>query len=137
DGWEVRFGLNPRNDLDATRDPDRDGVDNRNEFLTRSNPRAADTNHDGVIDGSDDPDGDGVPTAVEQNLGLDPARADTPPSQREPSRGGQDATTPGPSADVLLAAHRSGVELDEPAATDGALDSDGDGLPNAVELRLG
>jgi hypothetical protein len=137
DGWEVGFGLNPRNDLDAGRDPDHDGVDNRNEFLTRSNPRAADTNHDGVIDGRDDPDGDGIPTAVEQDLGLDPARGDTPPSRREPARGVADATMPGPSADVLLAAHRTGLDLNEPAASDGALDSDGDGLPNAVELRLG
>jgi hypothetical protein len=138
DGWEVRFGLNPRLDLDAIRDPDRDGVDNRNEFLVRSNPRSADTNGDGVIDGRDDPDGDGIPTAVEQALGLDPAKADTPPAQRDAGHGVQDATMPGPTADVIEEAHKTGLSLpDAPAATDGSLDSDGDGLPNGVEVALG
>jgi len=138
DGWEVRFGLNPRLDLDAVRDPDRDGVDNRNEFLVRSNPRAADTNNDGVIDGRDDPDGDGIPTAVEQQLGLDPARTDTPEGLREPVNGTRVIDSPGPTADVIEAAQKTGAApVAPPASTDGALDSDGDGLPNALEIQMG
>src|SRR3954453_15298531 len=38
DGWEVRFGFDPRTRGDIHPDDDRDGVDNRNEYLVRSNP---------------------------------------------------------------------------------------------------
>jgi hypothetical protein len=139
DGWEAANGLNPRLDLDAVRDADNDGVDNRNEFRVRSNPRDADSNADGIGDGQDDTDGDGVPNAVEQKLGLDPATGTTPPSHREPVRNASADGTPEPSPDVVVNAVKTGGAGNAPAASgdDGALDSDGDGIPNAIEVRLG
>jgi hypothetical protein len=139
DGWEVANGLNPRLDLDAVRDSDSDGVDNRNEFRVRSNPRAMDSDGDGVKDGQDDTDGDGLPNAVEQKLGLDPASSSTPPSRREPVRNAGSDDTPEASPDVVVNAVKTGGAGSAPTALgdDGALDSDGDGIPNALEVRLG
>ena len=68
-------------------DPDRDGLSTPRERELGTNPRAADTNADGLDDGaavalglsatSLDMDGDGVVNAVERGQGIDPFRADT------------------------------------------------------------
>ena len=44
----------------ANRDPDRDRVDNRNEFRQRTNPRDRDSDNDGRPDGREDRDRDGL-----------------------------------------------------------------------------
>jgi thrombospondin type 3 repeat protein len=139
DGWEVANGLNPRLDLDAVRDPDSDGLDNRNEYLVRMNPRSTDSNADGISDGATDSDGDGLPNAVEQTLGLDPAAGSTPPSRREPVRNATSLSMPEASPDVVVQAVKTGGAGSAPTAPgdDGALDSDGDGIPNALEVKLG
>src|SRR4051794_28208951 len=137
-GSEARYHLNARSDLDATTDPDRDGVDNVNEFRTGTDPRVADTDHDGIPDGRDDSDHDGLPNAVEQELGLDPSRSSTPPLDRDFARTARNVQAPAPTADVQAAsdpAVQPATVGDKP--TDGALDSDGDGIPNALEVRMG
>ena len=138
DGWELRFGFNPRNDLDANGDPDHDGVSNVNEYRVGSDPRVADSNHDGVTDGRDDADRDGLPNAVEQRLGLDPSQQATPPRDRDLTRTARAVDAPAPTSDVQAAgdvAVQPATVGDRP--TDGALDSDGDGLPNALEVKMG
>src|SRR3954470_1788983 len=128
DGWEVKFGLDPRNAGDAHRDGDRDGVDNRNEFLIRSNPARRDSNRDGIEDGDDDPDGDGIPSDLQHPLGLDPAAPVT-------SNGTGRIDIPLPAADVVVAKPTTVMALHVP--DDGSRDSDGDGLPNALEVKMG
>jgi hypothetical protein len=140
DGWEIRFGLNPRLDLDANADPDRDGVSNANEYRLGTNPHVADSDHNGVADGRADADGDGLPNAVEQRLGLDPTDGLTPPKERVATRTALNANAPAPTSDVLAAAAfaaEAPTIATAPAATDGTLDSDGDGLPNALEVAMG
>lgn len=56
DGWEVQHSLSPLsingNDGDAG-DPDGDGVDNLNEYNMGTNPNAADSDNDGLLDGEE------------------------------------------------------------------------------------
>ena len=139
DGWEVRFHLNPRQDLDANQDPDHDGVSNLNEYRLGTNPRLVDTDGNGIPDGQGDQDGDGLPNAVEQKLGLDPTDGLTPPKERVVTRTALNAITPAPTRDVLAAAAfaASTPTVAKTPTTDGTLDSDGDGLPNALEVQMG
>ena len=52
DRWERRYGLSVRVN-DARRDADGDRLTNVREYLSRTNPRRADTDRDGVADGAD------------------------------------------------------------------------------------
>jgi hypothetical protein len=139
DGWEVRFGLNPRLDLDANADPDHDGLSNLNEYRLGTNPRLVDSDHNGIPDGEGDFDGDGLPNAVEQKLGLDPTDGLTPPKERVLTRTALNAPTPAPTRDVLAAAAFAAAQptVASTPTNDGTLDSDGDGLPNALEVLMG
>ena len=53
DRWERAHGLKVARD-DARRDPDRDGLRNLAEYRARLDPRDADTDDDGVLDGAED-----------------------------------------------------------------------------------
>jgi hypothetical protein len=139
DGWEQRFRLNARLDLDAATDSDHDGLSNINEYRLGTSPRLIDTDHNGVPDGQGDVDGDGLPNAVEQRLGLDPTDGLTPPKERVATRTALNASAPTATRDVLAAAAFAAAEpaVASTPRTDGALDSDGDGLPNALEVAMG
>ena len=50
DVWEDANGFNKSSPLDATRDADGDGLNNRDEFLAGTNPRVADSDGDGIND---------------------------------------------------------------------------------------
>src|SRR3954470_19776717 len=139
DGWEQRFRLNARLDLDAATDTDHDGLSNINEYRLGTSPRLIDTDRNGVPDGQGDVDGDGLPNAVEQKLGLDPTDGLTPPKERVVTRTALNASAPTATRDVLAAAAFAAAasSVAKTPTTDGTLDSDGDGLPNAVEVQMG
>jgi hypothetical protein len=59
DKWEHKFHLSTHH-KSAKGDPDKDGLNNRGEFKSKTNPRRADTDRDGVNDANDDQDDDGV-----------------------------------------------------------------------------
>lgn len=50
-GWESKYGLNPRDPADALDDPDSDGLINLKEFMYGTNPANPDTDKDGYLDG--------------------------------------------------------------------------------------
>jgi len=75
DGWEVMYGLNPLDPMDAHMDPDGDGLTNLEEYVHKTNPRMFDTDGDGISDGWEilhglDPlspfDGGGVRSLLEE-----------------------------------------------------------------------
>ncbi len=51
DAWEFEHGLHAMNAADATLDADGDGLSNRDEYFMKTNPRLADTDGDGLLDG--------------------------------------------------------------------------------------
>ena len=51
--WELQYKLNPLNRSDAAGDPDGDGLTNREEYRLGTNPRIADTDGDGALDGAE------------------------------------------------------------------------------------
>ena len=53
DGWEVTFGLNPKDSTDASSDLDGDGLSNLDEYRAHTNPTASDTDHDIIPDAID------------------------------------------------------------------------------------
>jgi hypothetical protein len=76
DKWEKHFHLSLHKNQ-AQRDPDRDRVDNANEFREHTNPRSRDTNHNGRPDGREDRDRDHLNNAAEDATGNDPIDRDT------------------------------------------------------------
>jgi hypothetical protein len=76
DKWEQKFHLSTHA-KSAKGDPDKDGLNNLGEFRSRTNPRKADTNGNGVNDANDDQDNDGVDNADEMGEHTNPADPDT------------------------------------------------------------
>jgi hypothetical protein len=76
DKWEKKFHLSTHRN-NANGDPDKDGLTNLGEFRSRTNPRKADTNGNGVNDANDDQDGDGVENQDEVHNGTNPCDRDT------------------------------------------------------------
>jgi len=86
DSWEKHNNLSLKV-KQAKRDPDRDKLNNRDEFKYKTNPRKADTDGDGLKDGAEidegtdprnpDTDGDGLKDGMEVNIGYDPTDPDT------------------------------------------------------------
>lgn len=87
DDIEIREGLDPNNPADALDDPDRDGLNNRDELQRGTNIRNPDTDSDLIQDGEEvipgrdgyitnplvaDTDGDGVPDGIEVATGSNP-----------------------------------------------------------------
>jgi hypothetical protein len=76
DKWEKKFHLSTHK-KSAKGDPDRDGLNNMGEFRSRTNPRKADTDNDGVNDANDDQDKDGVDNQEEMQEHTNPCDRDT------------------------------------------------------------
>src|SRR4051812_34139919 len=76
DKWEHKFHLSTHH-KSAKGDPDKDGLNNRGEFKSRTNPRKADSDRDGINDANDDQDDDGVDNRDEQREGTNPCDRDS------------------------------------------------------------
>ena len=91
DWWEEKYGFDFLSPVDATLDPDNDGLDNLGEFSAGSNPHLPDTDSDGmpdaweakngtlpfIVDTLEDPDSDGLVNVEEYRHGTNPLVADT------------------------------------------------------------
>ncbi len=76
DRWEKKHDLSLKV-KQTRRDQDRDGLRNRNEWRSRTDPRDADGDDDGVADGDEDGDRDHVDNDNEQDEGTNPGERDT------------------------------------------------------------
>src|SRR4051794_40288301 len=76
DKWAKRHHLGNGAGM-AKADPDKDGLTNRAEFRSNTDPHKADTDGDGVGDASEDPDGDHVDNGNEAREHTNPRRADS------------------------------------------------------------
>ncbi|PTL59650.1 hypothetical protein [Paraconexibacter algicola] len=76
DRWERSHQLSTRSD-DSARDTDRDGLSNRGEYLSGTDPRDRDSDDDGVRDAREDRDRDGVSNAREMRDGTSPCDRDS------------------------------------------------------------
>jgi hypothetical protein len=76
DRWERKHKLSVKKN-DAANDPDRDGLRNLAEYRSKTNPRKADSDRDGLLDGHEDRDRDRVDNANEDRERTDPSRKDS------------------------------------------------------------
>jgi hypothetical protein len=76
DKWEKKFHLSTHK-KSGKGDPDRDGLTNRGEFKSKTNPRKADSDGDGIKDATDDQDHDGVDNSDELRDGTNPCDRDS------------------------------------------------------------
>jgi hypothetical protein len=112
DAWESVMGLNPydngtlgetaaglaNGDGGPLGDPDKDGLNNINEYRSNTNPKDRDSDGDGIDDALEDFDGDGVVNATEQGLGSRPDLVDTDDDGRDDNEEQGAETNPaGPS----------------------------------------
>jgi hypothetical protein len=112
DRWERHFGIALTKKAGAA-DPDHDGLSNAGEFASHTNPKVADSNHDGVSDANEDPDRDRVDNGNEVRERTNPLKPDTNNNHRK---------------DGLEDADRDGLDnADEDASGNDPIDSDTDG----------
>lgn len=156
DGWEVGHGLNPLSstgDDGADGDVDDDGLTNGQEQYWGTDPRSSDTDGDGLTDSYEvwhgidprnvDTDGDGLTDSYEVDHGLNPSSGDTDgdgmPDGWEVgnnlnprSAEGRDGASGDSDCDGLCNYDEFQLECDP-----NAVDSDGDGLSDFLEIRNG
>lgn len=152
DDWELSSGLDPTNPADATLDSDGDSLINLREFVARSNPQAADTDGDGLLDGAEvdihgtnpaaaDSDSDGLDDTEELSRGTDPRLADTDGDGLTDAAEIETALTnpldPDSDDDGASDGWELEFALDPRDSQDGAEDNDSDGLTNAEEFAAG
>ena len=118
-------------------DFDRDGLKNIDEFRCGTNPRRADTDKDGVIDGLEDPDGDGLVNIAEIDSKTNPRRADTDKdgikdADEDPDK---DGLTNG--QEYLCDTNPRRADTDKDGIKDADENPDADGLTNAEEFAQG
>lgn len=70
----------------ARKDLDRDGLSTWAEWRSRTNPRKADSDRDGLADGREDRDRDGLTNAFELTARTDPGKADSDGDRRRDGR---------------------------------------------------
>jgi len=107
DAWEDLHGLNKADPSDAALDADNDGLKNVDEFKNRTDPKVADTDGDGLLDGVEtgtgiwvsaqntgtfptkpDTDKDGLLDGVETNTGIFVSKTDTGTNPHSPNTDG-------------------------------------------------
>jgi hypothetical protein len=76
DKWEHKFHLSTHH-KSGKGDPDRDGLNNRGEFKSKTNPRKRDSDGDSINDANDDRDHDGDSNRDEVEHGTNPCDRDT------------------------------------------------------------
>ncbi|MEH6907069.1 hypothetical protein [Neobacillus drentensis] len=76
DDWQKRYHLGSGKSI-ATKDFDKDGLNNLQEYQLNLNPKLKDTDKDRLPDSKEDNDKDGLTNALEYKLKLNPASVDT------------------------------------------------------------
>lgn len=126
DRWEQRHKLSIKV-KSASKDNDRDGLTNLGEYRSKTDPRDADSDEDGVEDADEDRDSDDVDNADEMRAGTDPRERDSDDDGTED--GDEDSDHDGMSN---AAESQSGHDpSDEDSDDDGT--EDGDELSGVVE----
>jgi hypothetical protein len=132
DRWERSYGLSVKT-ANANADPDRDRVDNRNEYREGTSPVRRDSDRDRTGDGREDSDGDGLSNTAEDRSGNDPRNPD---SDGDGVGDGQEHA----GTVVSLAGNRLTISLATGGTLSGALTDDTDigcGSENEAELIQG
>ena len=121
DRWAKRHHISSHGKAAAKQDPDKDGLNNRAEYLSGTDPHKADSNGNGVPDANEDTDHDGVDNGNEIRERTNPRVKDT---NHNGVKDGQEDTD-----------HDRLNNTGEDQAGDDPMnpDSDGDGVPDGQE----
>jgi hypothetical protein len=130
DAWEIINQLDPESDSGddgASGDVDGDSLSNLSEYFSECNPRAQDTDQDGLLDTQEDADSDGLTNLREQDLATRPDLVDTDDDGLSDSAEFQNGSNP---------VDANSPPTDRAMAFDGGL-NDYVRIPDSVNQRLG
>lgn len=136
DEWQLKYHLGFGKNI-ATKDTDRDGLNNLLECKLSLNPLSKDTDKDKILDGNEDNDSDGLTNLQELKLKLNPASPDTDGDGVKDSEEDSDQDELTTKQELIVGANPLVSDTDKDKILDGNEDKDRDGLTNEVEFNLG
>lgn len=136
DEWQQKYHLGFGKNI-ATKDADKDGLNNLFEYKLTLNPLSKDTDKDKIADGSEDNDGDGLTNLQELKLKLNPLSTDTDGDGIKDSDEDSDQDQLTIKQELIVGTSPLVSDSDKDKILDGNEDKDRDGLTNEVEFSLG
>jgi hypothetical protein len=136
DEWQQKYHLGFGKNI-ATKDTDKDGLNNLLEYKLGLSPLSKDTDKDKVPDGNEDNDSDSLTNLQELKLKLDPLSADTDRDGIKDSEEDNDQDALTTKQELIVGTNPLVSDSDKDKILDGSEDKDRDGLTNEVEFSLG
>jgi hypothetical protein len=134
----VVVGSLPASALASSSDPDKDGLPSTWERdYSKTNPKKADTDKDGIKDGSEDPDRDTLTNRMEYLAGMRPRRADTDRDGIRDDKEDTDKDGLKTRFEFYAGTRPKLKDTDKDGLRDDREDPDKDGLTNKTEQTRG
>jgi hypothetical protein len=136
DAWQKQYHLGYGKQV-ATKDHDRDGLTNTQEYQLRLNPTKSDSDRDGIKDGKEDADRDLLTNQQEYTAYLNPLKKDSDQDGISDDKEDQDQDRLTTREEFIVGTQPLKKDSDRDGITDNEEDRDQDTLLNEDEFELG
>lgn len=135
DDWQAKYHLGYGKPV-ATKDNDKDGLNNIQEYQLNLNPISKNTDKDKLLDGQEDNDKDGLMNQQELQAKLSPLTADTDKDGVGDAEEDNDSDELNTKEEFAAGTNPIKTDSDKDGLADGEEDEDKDELENSVEFDL-
>lgn len=135
DDWQAKYRLGYGKSV-ATKDNDKDGLNNLQEYQLNLNPISKNTDKDRLPDGQEDNDKDELTNVQELQAKLDPLKADTDNDGVKDAEEDNDSDGLNTKEEFIVGTNPIKGDSDKDGLADGEEDKDKDELENSVEFDL-
>lgn len=136
DAWQKQYHLGYGKQV-ATKDHDRDGLMNVQEYQLRLNPTKSDSDRDGIKDGKEDSDRDSLTNQQEYTAHLNPLKKDSDQDGISDDKEDQDQDRLTTREEFIVGTQPLTKDSDRDGIKDNEEDRDQDTLLNEDEFELG